>query len=236
MAAWCGLEAAGLKAGETVVRSAPGAASAVPRRRSPSASAPGVIGSDRHAPHPDAPIHGIAEKLILGAERSAGPSPCGDRRQGRRCRLRPGRRDYVPATPSTAWPSAADWLRSPRPVGREVSFDLADFYHNESRLYGVDTLKRDLTASAAVLEALLRQGLSREIIAPRQLRKHIRPWRSAKGLSHGGGRLSRPGGTAATAGIEEIADRGWRTAEWMERPANSAISSDLPMISVPRGL
>ena len=31
---------------------------------------------------------------------------------------------------------------------REVSFDLADFYHNESRLFGVDTLKRDLTASA----------------------------------------------------------------------------------------
>ena len=37
---------------------------------------------------------------------------------------------------------------------REVGFDLADFYHNESRLYGVDTLKRDLTASAEVLEAL----------------------------------------------------------------------------------
>jgi NADPH:quinone reductase len=37
---------------------------------------------------------------------------------------------------------------------REVSFDLADFYHNESRLFGVDTLKRDLTASAQVLEAL----------------------------------------------------------------------------------
>ena len=35
-----------------------------------------------------------------------------------------------------------------------MSFDLADFYHNESRLYGVDTLKRDLTASAEVLEAL----------------------------------------------------------------------------------
>ena len=37
---------------------------------------------------------------------------------------------------------------------REVSFDLADFYHNESRLFGVDTLKRDLTASAQVLDAL----------------------------------------------------------------------------------
>jgi NADPH2:quinone reductase len=37
---------------------------------------------------------------------------------------------------------------------REVSFDLADFYHNESRLFGGDTLKRDLTASAEVLDAL----------------------------------------------------------------------------------
>jgi hypothetical protein len=37
---------------------------------------------------------------------------------------------------------------------REVSFDLVDFYHNESRLFGGDTLKRDLTASAEVLDAL----------------------------------------------------------------------------------
>lgn len=38
--------------------------------------------------------------------------------------------------------------------GRDVTFDLADFYHNESRLIGIDTLKLDLTASAAVLDAL----------------------------------------------------------------------------------
>jgi NADPH:quinone reductase-like Zn-dependent oxidoreductase len=37
---------------------------------------------------------------------------------------------------------------------RQVSFDLADFYHNESRLIGVDTLKLDLRASAEILEAL----------------------------------------------------------------------------------
>lgn len=37
---------------------------------------------------------------------------------------------------------------------REVSIDIADFYHNESRLFGVDTLKRDLTESAVVLDAL----------------------------------------------------------------------------------
>jgi NADPH:quinone reductase len=37
---------------------------------------------------------------------------------------------------------------------REVSFDLVDFYRNDSRLSGVDTLKRDFTASAEVLDAL----------------------------------------------------------------------------------
>ncbi len=37
---------------------------------------------------------------------------------------------------------------------RRVSFDLVDFYHNESQLFGLDTLKRDLTASGLILEEL----------------------------------------------------------------------------------
>jgi len=37
---------------------------------------------------------------------------------------------------------------------RRVSFDLVDFYHHESRLFGVDTRQRDATASASLLEAL----------------------------------------------------------------------------------
>jgi NADPH:quinone reductase len=37
---------------------------------------------------------------------------------------------------------------------RRVSFDLLDFYHNESRLFGVDTRHGDAVASAALLEAL----------------------------------------------------------------------------------
>jgi NADPH2:quinone reductase len=40
------------------------------------------------------------------------------------------------------------------PGQRQLSFDLLDFYHNESQLFGVDTLKRDMTASGRVLEAL----------------------------------------------------------------------------------
>jgi Amt family ammonium transporter len=37
---------------------------------------------------------------------------------------------------------------------RRVSFDLLDFYHNESRPFGVDTRHRDAVASGALLEVL----------------------------------------------------------------------------------
>lgn len=37
---------------------------------------------------------------------------------------------------------------------RRVGFDLLDFYHNESQLFGVDTRHRDAVASGALLEAL----------------------------------------------------------------------------------
>ena len=153
MAAWCGLEAAGLKAGETVLLigaggGVGGAAAQIARRLGAR-----VIGAERHAPHPDAPINGITEKLILGAQdlpaevRAATGGKGADVvfdlvggvmfRNAVNCLALRGRLVEISATGQ-----------------REVSFDLADFYHNESRLYGVDTLKRDLTASAEVLEAL----------------------------------------------------------------------------------
>jgi NADPH2:quinone reductase len=40
------------------------------------------------------------------------------------------------------------------PTQRIASIDLVDFYHNESRLIGLDTLKLDLDASARILEKL----------------------------------------------------------------------------------
>jgi NADPH2:quinone reductase len=41
------------------------------------------------------------------------------------------------------------------PTRRRVTLNLVDFYHNESQLFGVDTLKRGLTASGRILEKLL---------------------------------------------------------------------------------
>ncbi len=143
----------GLRAGETVLLigaggAVGGAAAQIARRQGAR-----VIGADRHAPHSAAPIHDIAEKLILGAEdlpaevRAATGGKGADvvfdlvggamfRSAVNSLALR-GRLVEIAATDQ-----------------REVSFDLMDFYRNESRLYGVDTLKRDLTASAGVLEAL----------------------------------------------------------------------------------
>src|SRR5271157_2105180 len=68
MAAWLGIEATGVKAGETVLLiGADGgvgnAAAQIARRLGAR-----VIGADKRAPQPDAPIHAIAEKLIIGAE------------------------------------------------------------------------------------------------------------------------------------------------------------------------
>src|SRR6202042_2685679 len=68
MAAWCGIEAAGLKAGETVLLigaggGVGGAAAQIARRLGAR-----VIGADRHMPRADAPIHAIADKLIVGSE------------------------------------------------------------------------------------------------------------------------------------------------------------------------
>lgn len=55
---------------------------------------------------------------------------------------------------------------------REVTFNLADFYHNESRLFGIDTLKLDLTASAAVLETL-KTGFEKADYAPAHIARRF---------------------------------------------------------------
>jgi NADPH:quinone reductase len=153
MAAWCGIEAAGLKAGENVLLIGAGggvgsAAAQIARRLGAS-----VIGAEKHAPHPDAPIYAMAKKLIIGAKDL--PAEVRAATGGK------GADVVFDLVGGTMFRSAVNSLAlRGRLVAfaatgrREVSFDLADFYHNESRLFGVDTLKRDLTASADVLDAL----------------------------------------------------------------------------------
>jgi NADPH:quinone reductase len=153
VAAWCGLEAAGLKAGETVLLIGAGggvgsAAAQIAKRLGAR-----VIGANQHAPHPDAPIHRIAEKLIVGAKDLPAEVCAATGGQGANVVFDlVGGVMFRNAVNSLALRGRLVEIAATG--GREVSFDLADFYHNESRLYGVDTLKRDLTASAEVLEAL----------------------------------------------------------------------------------
>jgi NADPH:quinone reductase len=58
------------------------------------------------------------------------------------------------------------------PTERRVSLDLVDFYHNETQLFGLDTLKRDLTASGRILEKL-RPGFDVGIYRPQAISKNL---------------------------------------------------------------
>lgn len=153
MAAWCGLEAASLRAGETVLLigaggGVGGAAAQIAKRLGAR-----VIGADRRAPHPDAPVLAIAEKLIIGAEDL--PAEVRTATGGKGADVVSDLVGGVMFRNAVNSLALGGRLVEIAVTGqREVSFDLADFYHNESRLFGVDTLKRDLTASAQVLEAL----------------------------------------------------------------------------------
>lgn len=153
MAAWCGLEAAGLRSGETVLLigaggGVGGAAAQIARRLGAR-----VIGADRRLPHPDAPVLAIAETLIIGAEDLPAEARAATGGKGADVVFDlVGGIMFRDAVNSLAL--GGRLVEIAATGRREVSFDLADFYHNESRLFGVDTLKRDLTASAKVLEAL----------------------------------------------------------------------------------
>lgn len=153
VAAWCGLAAAGVTSEDTVVLigaggGVGGAAGQIARHFGAH-----VIGVDRRLPPPEAAIHRTAEKLIvygeslsskvLAATNGTGADVVFDLvggvvfQEAVRCLGPRGRLIEIASTGQ-----------------REVTFDLPDFYHNESTLIGVDTLKRDLTASADVLDRL----------------------------------------------------------------------------------
>jgi NADPH:quinone reductase len=152
--AWKGLvQAAGLAGDETVVIIAAGggvgnAAVQIARRLGAR-----VIGTDRRAPRPGA---AIAENgLSLVADGADVPAAVRSATDGQ------GADVVLDCVGGVMFRHAVDCLA---PGGRlvemsvtgarEVTFNLADFYHNESRLFGIDTLKLDLVRTAVVLDAL----------------------------------------------------------------------------------
>ncbi len=152
--AWKGLiGAAGLTAGETVlIIAASGGVGNAAVQIAARAGAT-IIGVDRREPRPGAAIRRTGVALVADAANLAAAvrAATGGR----------GADVVLDCVGGVMFPHALDCLA---PLGRlvemsvtgarEVSFNLADFYHNESRLFGIDTLKLDLTASACVLESL----------------------------------------------------------------------------------
>lgn len=154
MAAWRGLvTACGLKAGETaVILGATGgvgnAGVQIARRIGAD-----VLGVDRRAPGPEAAITRMGRAIVAEGEAIA---PAVRAATGGR-----GADVVLDTVGGVMFRHALDCLAVGGRLAemsvtgaREVTFNLADFYHNESRLCGIDTLKLDLAASAEVLEAL----------------------------------------------------------------------------------
>lgn len=164
VAAWSGLRAADVKAGETVLLIGAGggvgsAAAQIARHLGAR-----VIGFDRQTPRPDAPIQTIAEKLIIGADDL--PAEIRAATAGRGADVVFDLVGGVMFRSAVGSLALRGRLIEIAATGqREVSFDIADFYHNENRLVGVDTLKRDLTESAAVLDVLTPMFVARNFRA-----------------------------------------------------------------------
>ena len=190
MAAWCGIEAAGLKAGETVLLigaggGVGGAAAQIARRLGAR-----VIGADRRAPRPgraDPRHRGEADHRRRGP---AGRGSCGDRRQGRGCRVRSGRRRHVPQRRSTCLALArpADRNRRDRPARSELRprrflsqrKPALRRRHAEARPHGVGQGARCADP-----------GVRRGRLPRRADRRDLRAGRGAGGLSQGRGRRGR---------------------------------------------
>jgi NADPH:quinone reductase-like Zn-dependent oxidoreductase len=112
-----------------------------------------VIGLDRTDPHTDAPILKAASHMIIGSSNIA--ASVREVTDGKGVQVvfnLVGGALFEPGLNCLALRGRMACISS---VGsRDVTFNLLDFYHNESRVFGVDSLKRNLVASSAVLEAL----------------------------------------------------------------------------------
>jgi NADPH2:quinone reductase len=153
IAAWSGIEAAGLRANETMLLI--GASGGVGNAAAQVARRLGarVIAVCQRPPPSDAPIRAIAEKMIIGAKDL--PAEARGATGGLGADVvfdLVGGVMFRAAINSLAYGGRIIEIASTGQ--REVSFDLIDFYHNESRLFGIDTLRHDVTASAKILDAL----------------------------------------------------------------------------------
>jgi NADPH:quinone reductase-like Zn-dependent oxidoreductase len=155
MAAWVGLiEYAHLKAGETLVvfGSSGGVGSAAVQIAKRLGAR--VIGIDRSKPSADNPTAKLADVLLSSGDQNLSATL-------RSANAGRGADVVFNAAGGPVFEIALTLLANrgrqieiTTPMQRKAAIDVVDFYHNESQLLGVDTLKRDLTASARILEKL----------------------------------------------------------------------------------
>ena len=189
--AWTGLvDAAGLRAGETVLIIA--ASGGVGNAAVQIAARIGatVIGSDRREPRPGSAIMRCGLSLVAdGADIAPAVREATNGR---------GADVVLDCVGGVMFRHALDCLALKGRLvemsvtgAREVTFNLADFYHNELRLIGIDTLKLDQTASAGVLEKL-RPGFEAGDYQPAAitrrfaLQERSAPIRPSRRVSRGG--------------------------------------------------
>jgi NADPH2:quinone reductase len=148
------VDAGALRSGETlaIIGAGGGVGSAVAQiaRRM---GASKIVGVDRSAPGPASAIARATDSFIAGASDTA--AAVRDALGGRGADLVFDAVGGVMFGTSLACLAPQGRLIEISATGqREVTFDVAGFYHNESRIFGVDTLKLDLTAAGAILEGL----------------------------------------------------------------------------------
>jgi len=155
LAAWRGLVDAGaLRSGETlaIIGAGGGVGSAVAQiaRRM---GAGKIIGVDRSVPHPASAVARATDSFIAGVSDPA--TAVRDALGGRGADLVFDAVGGVMFRTALACLAPRGRLIEISATGqREVTFDLTEFYHNEGRIIGVDTLKLDLIAAGDILETL----------------------------------------------------------------------------------
>ena len=113
-----------------------------------------VIGIDRSRPAEGSPAARMADQIVTPAPEEAA-AVIRDLTNGRGADVilnTVGGATFEPSLAMLAHRGRLAVLASPGQP--RLSFDLLDFYHNESQLFGVDTLKRDMTASANLLDGI----------------------------------------------------------------------------------
>jgi NADPH2:quinone reductase len=155
LVAWQGLiEAAAITAGETllIIGASGGVGGAVAQIARQAGAR--VIGADRSRPPAGSAILAVADVLLTGETDLPGALRVANGGRGADVVYDCVGGSLMFATALNCLAHRGRLVEISATGGRGVQFDLADFYHNESRLFGVDSLKRDLVQSAGMLDAL----------------------------------------------------------------------------------